>query len=748
MRRVLTASLVLAFIVFGGLPVSASSYTWGYTFQRDRATVAPVAQDAANVPELDVNTAVPFIVPLPGYSQSSPVIVGGTWYEWTYWNGGQKGALWTGLLDQSSGTSSSGTPITLPGQSGAMVTARPTERLNEPSDAAVSPDGKWVAFSAGKELYWWPAGDPSAGAFAQITGPSYTSANSTSPTFVPDSSAPSGWDVCDGNWNGGFACFQVAKGNGAPPPPTVTYLATYTTPADGDGYTAITSSAAYGGPLHDLYFGVASAYDPRVMALNPQSGAFYAMDGRGSGHRVQAPIWASVALDGNSVYATDVNGSAYLFNATTGDLVHEMISYSSSANIVSPAVSGNSLYLVVSAYGLIFRLNRHTLRYANFAPARLDSVTQASAITVVRDQGLPPELFYATVDGGVSIAVPGPAGQSAAAGQYTIRQIGAWTGAPAGGTYNWTAAVVDGRDVMLWSDGAATTWQQQNAPEATPPPGFGAVQGGIQIYHLLPRLTALVTPTLLTVRQGTAYLDILAAPGSTVAASGGPWGQFKVRPKTGGAAACPAALSAQQGPNFGVFPQQGTAQSVGPLAGCGPFSQLSGVLTQYAQSYGGGRYPAYAGLLPASWQAAGVGYTAWQAALPAPSTEGAFPITVTATLPDGNSSSEQVWLGTACTAGWGADTSGACTINVTPVHNAWGNKFSPAGDKCPPDVAPGVNTMTQQEFNLLCMPLVPWLTDQNVINCYGTWWNWINHWYVKKSCVMPGYGKYVGPNGP
>ena len=82
------------------------------------------------------------------------------------------------------------------------------------------------------------------------------------------------------------------------------------------------------------------------------------------------------------------------------------------------------------------------------------------------------------------------------------------------------------------------------------------------------------------------------------------------------------------------------------------------------------------------------------------------------------------------------------------MHNAWGDHFPPAGDRCAPNIAPGVSTMTQQEFNLLCLPLAPWLTDQNVINCYGTWWNWINHWYVKKSCVMPSYGKYVGPTGP
>lgn len=321
-RRVLMGGLVLAFLLFGSLPASADSYTWGYGFQRQRGTEAPVAQDAAGVPELDVSTALPFIVPLPGKSQSTPVIVGDTWYEWTYWDNGQKGALWTGHLDQQNGTSSGGSPITLPGQKASVIVALPGERLDDPSDAAVSPNGDWVAIGAGKTLYWWPTRDPSAGASAVVAGPNNTSANSTSPTFVPDSASPSGWDVCDGNWDGGFGCFFADRGDGHQQLANAGYQASWTTPADADGYTAITSSAAYGGPLHDLYFGVASAHDPRVVALNPQSGAFYTMDGGG---RVQAPIWASVALDGNDVYATDVNGSAYLFDASSGDLTHELL---------------------------------------------------------------------------------------------------------------------------------------------------------------------------------------------------------------------------------------------------------------------------------------------------------------------------------------------------------------------------------------------------------------------------------------
>ena len=57
---------------------------------------------------------------------------------------------------------------------------------------------------------------------------------------------------------------------------------------------------------------------------------------------------------------------------------------------------------------------------------------------------------------------------------------------------------------------------------------------------------------------------------------------------------------------------------------------------------------------------------------------------MTATLPDGNTSREQVWLVTACPAGRAADPSGDCTVNLTPVHNAWGDHFPPAGDRTSP----------------------------------------------------------------
>ena len=44
-RPALSVSLLLLLVGKGAGPVRAASYTWGYTYSRRRATVAPVAQE-------------------------------------------------------------------------------------------------------------------------------------------------------------------------------------------------------------------------------------------------------------------------------------------------------------------------------------------------------------------------------------------------------------------------------------------------------------------------------------------------------------------------------------------------------------------------------------------------------------------------------------------------------------------------------------------------------------------------------
>lgn len=697
----------LAIVLAAAQPAAASSYTWGYTYARDRLASAPVAADAPAVPAAGAAAPLPLVVPLPGRSQSTPVVVGGTWYQWTYWDGGRRGALWTGGLGGGAAI-----PVTLPGEGGPVVPARGAVRLNTPADAAVSPDGRWVAFGVGARLYWWPSGRPDAGNFAQITGPSHVAAESTSPTFVPDPTVPSGWEVCDGNWDGGFACFVVAPADGYAPQPLARYLVTSTTSADGDGYTAITSSAAWGGPGSDLYFGVASLHDPRVMRLDPRSGAVLEM---GSAGAVAAPIWAATAVDGPDVYATDVNGSAYLFDGPRGVLLQVYRSPGPAPNIASPAVAGGSLYLLEGGYTSILRLDRLTLRPSGPAAA-LDGLSGASAPTLVIDGHLPPELFYATRGGGVDIA------SVTAATSGTLREVAGWPGAPPGGAYNWTAAVVDGRDVLLWSDGAVATARARGATPAAGPPGFAPGTGGLQIYRLVPRLTAWLSPASVSPGGAGTRLYVLAAPGAVVRVAGGPWAPpLSARPDK--ATPCPAGVATGAGGNFGIFPQDG-GPSAGPVSGCGPFSQTVTLLEALAQRAQGRLHPAFAGLAPTAWQSAGAGYAAWRVQVPGPGDVGTFALRVTVSLPDGGSSRVVVWLSSACPVGWGADAAGRCTIALEPAPSPLGTAGVPA-TRCAPDLAPGAGGMTQQEYALLCGPLPPWLTDPAVVGCYGSWWNWV-----------------------
>lgn len=721
MARGAAALLVFLFVGLPGLPVSAASYTWGYGYQRQRAAQAPIAQDAAALPPVDAAMSRPFVVPLPGRSQSTPVVLDGRWYQWTYWAGGRRGVLWTGLLNRTTGTSSSGAPITLPGQAGPVVSATAAADLAEPADAAISPDGRWVAFGVGRRLYWWPVGDPAAGTAALITGPSHAGANSTSPTFIPDPRAPGGWEVCDGNWDGGFACFRVGVAGIAGLVPVAQYFVTWTSAADGNGYAPITSSAAYGGPVHELYFGVASATDPRVMALNPRTGAYLVMGGRGA---VRFPVWAAVALDGDSVYATDVEGGAYRFNAISGRLLHWLAWRPSATDIVSPAVAGRSLYLVAARYGYIVRLDRLTLQVLSTARVGAAGATQASAPTVVSDAGVPPELFYAAENGGVRVLAVGP----------QLRPAGGWAGAPAGGRYDFTAAVVEGAEILLWSNGASESWGE--GPQAPGPAGFGSTIGGIQVYHLAPRLSAWVMPAVVSTGQQPAELQVLAAPGARVAATGMPWAHIALTALTTTTHVCPRSIRQQAGKNFGVFPSSAVT-AVGPPAGCGPLSQRLANLEPYASGQAGGIHPSFAGLSPSQWQAAGAGYAAWGATLSSPGTSGTFPVSVTATLPDGGESHVQVWLASACASGLTADASGQCTVPVpSPSTPARGEGASGSG-RCAAGIGPGVGGMTRQEFSLLCLPPQPYLTDAPVVACYGSWWHFLRGVYAERRCVRP-----------
>ncbi len=771
-------ALVAAMLALGlaaALPGAAvaASLTWGYSFQRDRATAAPVALE---VPPAR-GAAPPRVVPLPGASQSTPVVAGGVWYEWTYWDGGRRGSLWSGRLGPGGG-SSAGTAVRLPGQAGPVVAASAGEAFDQPSDAAISPDRRWVAFSAGKYLYWWPSGDPGNGARVELSGPGRSEANSTSPTFVPDPTVSSGWAVCAGNWDGALRCYAVAPGPFHPA--LASYLVTMTTPADGGGYTPITSSAAYDPATGEVYFGVASWHDPRVVALDPLTGRYRVLGGAGCACalRVAAPVDASVAVAAGAVYATDVLGDVYRFDAASGRLTAW---YQAATNgpggtplvdIVSPAVAGGVVFTVVGGYRYLLALDARTLaplgRWTAAAGAG-----GASALTIATAPGAADEVFYGREAGGVGVALPAcrlgtpPPRGCAPPGGGGLVVLGSWAGAPTdGGGHNFTAPVLDGGDVLLWSNEAARAWLAAGDPGVgAAPVGYrrAATPGGLQIYHMGPRLSALVEvggvgaarlhdTAALGGRRPALY--VLQPPGALatawVVAPGGASRALALQPYgvlAPGGAPCPVDLSATGA--VGAFP---FAAGPWPAAGCGPLASAYPRLAAYAAAQAAATEPGYAGIPPQQWRDAGVAYAVWRAPLPAPAVVGAYRVDVSARMPDGTSVSARVWYQAACPAPTGADASGRCVVCLSsgaccqagggcgpPTPSPPGCASACAAPRCPAGVAPGVGGMTHREYSLLCEPPPAWLTDPAVTACYGNWWA-----EAARQPAEPG----CGPSGP
>lgn len=786
-------ALALVLLISGGpgAAARAASLTWGYNFQRDRVASAPIASEA--VPRSAGGT-IASVVPLYGQSQSTPVVYRRHWYEWTYWDerGDARGALWTGTLSEVGG-STRATPITLPGQSAAVLSAVAGEVFAQPSDAAISPGGAWVAFSAGKYLYWWPRRDPRAGARVLLVGPEDTAANSTSPTFVPDPHVASGWAVCDGNWDGAFDCFAIAAG---PYHPALSwYLVTMTVRADGDGYTPITSSAAYDPATGDVFFGVASWHDPRVIQMDPLTGVFRVLDGRGCpcAGVVEAPVSSAVAVAGGAVFASDSSGNVYRFAAVSGRVtaVYRPAA-GGGVDIVSPAVAHHVVYMLENGYRQVVALDADTLQ-----PLGSWSVgagqAEASAVTVAEDASVPDELVYGQESGGVGVAIPecrlvvglavGSCADTAGAGWSWLGQ---WPGAPTDGAgYDFTAPVVDGPDVLLWSDTATSYWLSRGDGRAVvaPPAGdpLARTPGGMQVYQWHLRLSAFISadppgtgpPSAVAVVGRTApRVYLLQPPGAratvTWFAPGAAVGESVVLRAAGRRQTTTSAcqMGGSPAPGLGAFPSP-----VGPwpTAGCGPLSRDYAQLTNYASQQSGLARPGYGGTAPSAWRDAGAAFAVSVGRLAVPTVIGAYRVAVTSRLADGGVRRVTIWYEAGCPGGYGADLAGRCGVCLSTgqaccpragctlcasgavrgadghCHRRPGRKTpTPAGGgppepavggtggcpsggpcgtpACPSDVVPGVFGMTRREYALLCQPPGAWLVDPAVVRCYGSWW--------------------------
>ena len=679
MRGALAAAVIVALLA--AAPVLAASDTWGYGYGRTRVTTAPIAEEALAVPGDAAGNLGPFVVPLPGKSQSTPVVAGDRWYLWTYWDQGLRGALWSGRLNPASATSSAGRAVDLPGQPTAVLAAVPGADFAEPSDAAISPDGAWVAFAAGDRLYWWPTGHPGRGGSTLIPGPEPLAADGTSPTFVADASVPSGWAVCDGDWDGGFACYAAAPATGTAP----LELAGYATVWGGLPPAPITSSAAVG-PGGVLYFGVASARVPRLVAVHLDSGAATVLAGPPV---VRAPIWAATAFSQGVVFATDVEGNIYQVPGAGGRT--QVVRSGSGPLIEPPTVTAHHVLLTSPTRDALFVADRNGTGAA-WLP--LGSVPGALGTpTLAVDTGVRAEVLFTHGGGGLaSDAVSRTWG--ALAGLFSAPEV-----QPPRDPF--TAAVLSGPTVLVWDD-AATATARRRAP---PPAGGRPTPGGLEVFGLVPRLTAMVSPSTVSVGSGAAVVRLLAPIGASLSV-GGPDGPLNPEPESAaGAEVCSAAWRGLA-PNVGAFPGTGGGA---PTGGCGPESGGAATWTRRLSAASTAPLADAAGTPPSQWAAAGARFLAWEARVPGPAAVGPQAVTVTARMSDGRATTLRLWLEATCATGRVASVGGSCTLAGQPVAP------SPGGCALGPSVSVA-------ERRLLCGVHAPWLSDARLATCWEPWW--------------------------
>ncbi len=305
------------------LPVAASSvYSWGDyggTYTRTRVSVLP-----ASVPPGAGLYSAPWIVPSPdptAQSQSTPVSVGDTIY-WFAFTSPTQGALYSSTFNGGE----PGPAVTL-----VTFTASSGEEFNSPGDPSISPDGRWLAYAAGRTLYWWRVGNwcpaysspscPSGVRTIQQAPGNPTAYVSSAPVFVADPTPGSGgWAVCSGSADGGFACYSVEGPAGIGPLPTMGGTGTYTTSGSPITSSAVLVPASAAPPSFGgdpaVCFGIASFARPRIECVDPLGSAQQTI-GQGE---FDAPVDSALAYAGGDLWATDQDGGAYAFVASSGVL--------------------------------------------------------------------------------------------------------------------------------------------------------------------------------------------------------------------------------------------------------------------------------------------------------------------------------------------------------------------------------------------------------------------------------------------
>ena len=658
LRRWLTVALsalalVGAVTVPAALPASASSaYSWGSynnSYARSRVSIIP-----GSVPPGSGLYTNPWIVPTPNpaaRSQSTPVVVGNTIYFFAY-TSASRGALY------SSTFTAAGTP----GPAVALVhlTAKSGETFNSPGDPSVSPDGKWLAFAAGYDLYWWRIGDwcaanssPSCPSGRRLIPPARVNAPafvSSAPTFVSDpASGSGGWSVCSGSNNGGFACYALV-GVGSV---MGTNLPFYTTRGNG-----ITSSAVVvpgGGPHAEsqVCFGVAS-WRARIVCLNPLGAAVHSF-GQGEIH---GPVDAALAYADGALYATGQYGGVYSFNPNTGAMIarnRSPVLTGGGFSIAPPSVDpgSNQVFTIANGYESICDLTLHLhfwgpVSQACYTPT-FDQVPFGglTAATITRRPGQRSGCVdvWDASDSGIL-------GAMSSCNHTPAKTLGAYDGTQ---NHNFSAAVAGvgpgSSYLVMWSDGAVNYWRSAKRGTFVPSSFQGTVGGGLQVWKISPALDAwavhnpVVAPPHHGVPSGGECVYALAATGTFSSVTMSTVFQSDV--------------SMQRAPN-------GTN---GVVPGCPVSSHGSPWQALQAQwGHPSVKYSEAGGTTnPAHWRAGSQFWVATNVVVPSGLYK--MPVYVAGTEPSGGTVSATAWIYTNCPSGEVANAANKCVVPAPPQHH-------------------------------------------------------------------------------
>lgn len=458
-------------------------------------------------------------------SFSTPVVVGNDLYQFAFDTKGYA-VLWEFAMTQPpSSCWAGGTPC--------IVNWTPTytwnwdpgfvDGVNTADDIAAPTfyDG-YVAIGVGQYLYSWPQSNPSDVTRAQIEGNSGQNIFQVacSPLITPSvtwsgfnesTGQPITWSspaAVVGSWSGGLISYPVSTPSGVAYSPV-----RYETSEDFHHTGSFTTSSPTWDPaIGEVLFGISTpgtlpTYHPRVVAMNPATGA-HQLWGVG---QIRDSVDVSAAYDGANglVYVPDQAGNVYAFNGSSGALVAEQNNLSSNNwDISDLAVSPYAVYAVGNGLTDLASLNLSSLG-VNWVDHNLGSGMYSPSVV---SNGSTDMIFVTSTSGGIhvltqsgqiiqGIGSPTPEYVSTVADAGPNHWVATWTDADPNGQpaiqvwptagFSLSAslsqtAVLPGQQVTLTAHPSPPTVVASNGVTATIP----TANGGSSTTETVPQINA------------------------------------------------------------------------------------------------------------------------------------------------------------------------------------------------------------------------------------------------------------------